>query len=168
MFTLFILALLLCIAGYYITSQVQGIGYQNQYYLMDKLFAMAKYAYLLSDVLIHDSKVTEHRNKLLETLVSQEHITDIDRYYLTELMNIDSSDKMMNVSSSIRQMSREYILQLKNEASILSKQVNFDFKVSHKELRDDIQSLRTRIDEFIEREFNDDKNESENDNKENA
>lgn len=168
MFTLFILALLLCIAGYYITSQVQGIGYQNQYYLMDKLFAMAKYAYLLSDVLIHDSKVTEHRNKLLETLVSQEHITDSDRYYLTELMNIDSSDKMANVSSSIKQMSREYILQLKNEASILSKQVNFDFKVSHKELRDDIQSLRTRIDEFIEREFNDDKNESENDNKENA
>lgn len=168
MATLFILALLLCIAGYYITNQVQGIGYQNQYFLMDKLFAMAKYAYLLSDVLIHDSKVTEHRNKLLETLVSQEHITDSDRYYLTELMNIDSSDKMANVSSSIKQMSREYILQLKDEASMLSKQVSFDFKVSHKELKDDIQSLMTRIDEFIEREFNDDKNESENDNQENA
>lgn len=167
MSTLFIGALLLCIAGYYIINQVQGIGYQNQYFLMDKLFAMAKYAYLLSDILIHDSKVTTHRNKLLETLASQEHISDIDRYYLTELMNIDSSDKMMNVSSSIRQMSREYILQLKDEASILSKQVNFDFKVSHKELRDDIQSLRTRIDEFIEREFNDDKNESYDD-KENA
>lgn len=167
MITLFIAAVLLCIAGYYITNQVQGIGYQNQYFLMDKLFAMAKYSYLLSDVLIHDSKVTEHRNKLLETLVSQEHITDIDRYYLTELMNIDSSDKMMNVSSSVKQMSREYILQLKDEASILSKQVSFDFKVSHKELKDDIQSLRTRIDEFIEREFNDDKNES-YDNKENA
>lgn len=167
MSTLFIGALLLCIAGYYIINQVQGIGYQNQYFLMDKLFAMAKYAYLLSDILIHDSKVTTHRNKLLETLASQEHISDIDRYYLTELMNIDSSDKMMNVSSSIRQMSREYILQLKDEASILSKQVNFDFKVSHKELRNDIQSLRTRIDEFIEREFNDDKNESYDD-KENA
>lgn len=167
MITLFILALLLCIAGYYITNQVQGIGYQNQYFLMDKLFTMAKYAYLLSDVLIHDSKVTTHRNKLLETLASQEHISDIDRYYLTELMNIDSSDKMMNVSSFIRQMSREYILQLKDEASILSKQVSFDFKVSHKDLKDDIQSLMTRIDEFIEREFNDDKNELYDD-KENA
>ena len=167
MSTLFIIAVLLCIAGYYITNQVQGIGYQNQYFLMDKLFTMAKYAYLLSDVLIHDSKMTVHRNQLLETLASQEHISDSDRYYLTELMNIDSSDKMMNVSSSIRQMSREYILQLKDEASILSKQVNFDFKVSHKELKNDIQSLRTRIDEFIEREFNDDKNES-YDNKENA
>jgi hypothetical protein len=167
MITLFILALLLCIAGYYITNQVQGIGYQNQYFLMDKLFTMAKYAYLLSDVLIHDSKVTTHRNKLLETLASQEHISDIDRYYLTELMNIDSSDEMMNVSSSIRQMSREYILQLKDEASILSKQVSFDFKVSHKDLKDDIQSLMTRIDEFIEREFNDDKNELYDD-KENA
>lgn len=167
MITLFILALLLCIAGYYITNQVQCIGYKNQYFLMDKLFTMAKYAYLLSDVLIHDSKVTTHRNKLLETLASQEHISDIDRYYLTELMNIDSSDKMMNVSSSIRQMSREYILQLKDEASILSKQVSFDFKVSHKDLKDDIQSLMTRIDEFIEREFNDDKNELYDD-KENA
>ncbi len=167
MITLFILALLLCIAGYYITNQVQGIGYQNQYFLMDKLFTMAKYAYLLSDVLIHDSKVTTHRNKLLETLASQEHISDIDRYYLTELMNIDSSDKMMNVSSFIRQMSREYILQLKDEASILSKQVSFDFKVSHKDLKNDIQSLMTRIDEFIEREFNDDKNELYDD-KENA
>ena len=167
MIILFILALLLCIAGYYITNQVQGIGYQNQYFLMDKLFTMAKYAYLLSDVLIHDSKVTTHRNKLLETLASQEHISDIDRYYLTELMNIDSSDKMMNVSSFIRQMSREYILQLKDEASILSKQVSFDFKVSHKDLKDDIQSLMTRIDEFIEREFNDDKNELYDD-KENA
>lgn len=168
MITLFILAVLLCIAGHYITNQVQGIGYQNQYFLMDKLFSMAKYAYLLSDVSIHDSKVTEHRNKLLETLASQEHISDSDRYYITELMNIDSSDKLMNVSSSIKQMSREYILQLKDDVSILSKQVSFDFKVSHKELKDDIQSLRTRIDEFIEREFNDNKNESENDNKENA
>lgn len=162
MITIFILAVLLCIAGYYITNQVQGIGYQNQYFLMDKLFAMAKYAYLLSDVSIHDSKMTMHRNQLLETLASQEHISDSDRYYLTELINIDSSDKVLNVSSSIKQMSREYILQLKDDASILSKQVNFDFKVTHKELKDDIQSLRTRIDEFIEREFNDNKNESEN------
>lgn len=160
MITLFIAAVLLCIAGYYITNQVQGIGYQNQYFLMDKLFTMAKYAYLVSDVSIHDSKMTMHRNQLLETLASQEHISDSDRYYLTELISIDSSDKMINVSSYIKQMSREYILQLKDEASILSKQVNFDFKVSHKELKDDIQSLRTRIDEFIEREFNDDKNES--------
>lgn len=162
MITIFILAVLLCIAGYYITNQVQGIGYQNQYFLMDKLFAMAKYAYLLSDVSIHDSKMTMHRNQLLETLASQEHISDSDRYYLTELINIDSSDKVLNVSSSIKQMSREYILQLKDDASILSKQVNFDFKVTHKELKDDIQSLRTRIDEFIEREFNNNKNESEN------
>lgn len=162
MITIFILAVLLCIAGYYITNQVQGIGYQNQYFLMDKLFAMAKYAYLLSDVSIHDSKMTMHRNQLLETLASQEHISDSDRYYLTELINIDSSDKVLNVSSSIKQMSREYILQLKDDTSILSKQVNFDFKVTHKELKDDIQSLRTRIDEFIEKEFNDDKNESEN------
>ena len=162
MITLFIAAVLLCIAGYYITNQVQGIGYQNQYFLMDKLFTMAKYAYLVSDVSIHDSKMTMHRNQLLETLASQEHISDSDRYYLTELISIDSSDKIINVSSFIKQMSREYILQLKDEASILSKQVNFDFKVSHKELKDDIQSLRTRIDEFIEREFNDDKNESEN------
>lgn len=162
MITLFIAAVLLCIAGYYITNQVQGIGYQNQYFLMDKLFTMAKYAYLVSDVSIHDSKMTMHRNQLLETLASQEHISDSDRYYLTELISIDSSDKIINVSSSIKQMSREYILQLRDEASILSKQVNFDFKVSHKELKDDIQSLRTRIDEFIEREFNDDKNESEN------
>lgn len=162
MITIFILAVLLCIAGYYITNQVQAIGYQNQYFLMDKLFAMAKYAYLLSDVSIHDSKMTMHRNQLLETLASQEHISDSDRYYLTELINIDSSDKVLNVSSSIKQMSREYILQLKDDASILSKQVNFDFKVTHKELKDDIQSLRTRIDEFIEREFNDNKNESEN------
>lgn len=162
MITIFILAVLLCIAGYYITNQVQGIGYQNQYFLMDKLFAMAKYAYLLSDVSIHDSKMTMHRNQLLETLASQEHISDSDRYYLTELINIDSSDKVLNVSSSIKQMSREYILQLKNDVSILSKQVNFDFKATHKDLKDDIQSLRTRIDEFIEKEFNDDKNESEN------
>ena len=162
MITIFILAVLLCIAGYYITNQVQCIGYQNQYFLMDKLFAMAKYAYLLSDVSIHDSKMTMHRNQLLETLASQEHISDSDRYYLTELINIDSSDKVLNVSSSIKQMSREYILQLKDDASILSKQVNFDFKVTHKDLKDDIQSLRTRIDEFIEREFNDNKNESEN------
>jgi hypothetical protein len=162
MITIFILAVLLCIAGYYITNQVQGIGYQNQYFQMDKLFAMAKYAYLLSDVSIHDSKMTMHRNQLLETLASQEHISDSDRYYLTELINIDSSDKVLNVSSSIKQMSREYILQLKNDVSILSKQVNFDFKATHKDLKDNIQSLRTRIDEFIEREFNDDKNESEN------
>ena len=162
MIAVFILTVLLCIAGYCITSWLQGIVYRKQYFLMDRLFAMAKYAYLMSDVSIHDSKMTMYRNQFLKALASQEHISDKDRYYITEMININSSDEVMNVSTFVKQTSREYILQLKDDASILAKQVSFNFKVSHKDLKDNIQSLRTYIDEFIEKEFNDNRNESEN------
>ena len=148
------------IVGSYFLSNIQVKSYKAQLELMETLYSMEKYTYLTSDILVHDSRMAFHRNQLLEMIADRDYIKDDDKNYIRAVIFNDSDTNALNVANSTANIAKDYMIQLRDKVKSLSFNVNFDYPHSQKDLKRDIKSLNDRIEFFIDREFNKDKDDN--------